>query len=95
MHRNANRRGASDRVNNVDFVTYQQVSRSPEGLEVIKASESPTGRVILGVSAEFDSNSVEYLDFGAILNNGNGANYLASDYAKTSMYATLPTATIW
>jgi len=82
-------------VNNVDFVTYQQVSRSPEGLEVIKASESPTGRVILGVSAEFDSNSVEYLDFGAILNNGNGANYLASDYAKTSMYATLPTATIW
>jgi hypothetical protein len=76
-------------VNNVDFVTYQQVSRSPEGLEVIKASQSPTGRVILGVSAEFDSNSVEYLDFGAILNNGNGARYLTSDLANPALYGTL------
>lgn len=77
-------------VNDVDFVTYQQVSRSPEGLEVIKASQSPTGRVLLGVSAEFDSNSVEYLDFGAILNNGNGAAYLNSSFADPTMYATLP-----
>ncbi len=76
-------------VNNVDFVTYQQVSRSPEGLEVIGASQSPTGRVLLGVSAEFDSNSVEYLDFGAVLNNGNGAGYLASSYADPTRYATL------
>ena len=77
-------------VNDVDFVTYQQVSRSPEGLEVIKASQSPTGRVLLGVSAEFDSNSVEYLDFGAILNNGNGAAYLNSSFADPTIYATLP-----
>ena len=76
-------------VNNVDFITYQQVSRSPEGLEVISAPESPTGRVLLGVSAEFDSNSVEYLDFGAILNNGNGAAYLDSSYADPAIYATL------
>ncbi len=87
-------------VNDVDFVTYQQVSRSPEGLEVIKASQSPTGRVLLGVSAEFDSNSVEFLDFGAILNNGNGASYLASynnpntslAYANPTYFATLPLA---
>ena len=77
-------------VNDVDFVTYQQVSRSPEGLEVINANQSPTGRVLLGVSAEFDSNSVEYLDFGAVLNNGNGTAYLASDLANPEMYATLP-----
>jgi YVTN family beta-propeller protein len=77
-------------VNDVDFVTYQQVSRSPEGLEVIKASQSPTGRVLLGVSAEFDSNSVEYLDFGAIVNNGNGAAYLNSSFADPTIYATLP-----
>ena len=76
-------------VNDVDFVTYQQVSRSPEGLEVISAPESPTGRVLLGVSAEFDSNSVEYLDFGAVLNNGNGAAYLASDLANPALFATL------
>lgn len=76
-------------VNDVDFVTYQQVSRSPEGLEVISAPESPTGRVLLGVSAEFDSNSVEYLDFGAVLNNGNRAAYLASDLANPAVYATL------
>lgn len=76
-------------VNNVDFVTYQKVSRSPEGLEVINARQSPTGRVLLGVSAEFDSNSVEFLDFGALLNNGNGAAYLASDLAKPEIYATL------
>jgi hypothetical protein len=76
-------------VNNVDFVTYQQVSRSPEGLEVIGASLSPTGRVLLGVSAEFDSNSVEYLDFGTVLNNGNGAAYLASNLANPASYATL------
>jgi hypothetical protein len=76
-------------VNNVDFVTYQKVSRSPEGLEVIKASQSPTGRVLLGVSAEFDSNSLEYLDFGAVLNNGNGAAYLQSDLANPALYATL------
>ena len=77
-------------VNNVDFITYQQVSRSPEGLEVINANQSPTGRVLLGVSAEFDSNSVEYLDFGAVLNNGNGEEYLASSYADPTIYATLP-----
>lgn len=77
-------------VNNVDFITYQQVSRSPEGLEVINANQSPTGRVLLGVSAEFDSNSVEYLDFGAVLNNGNGEDYLASSYADPTIYATLP-----
>ncbi|MCT0216270.1 hypothetical protein KQ298_08030 [Synechococcus sp. CS-1330] len=76
-------------VNDVDFVTYQQVSRSPEGLEVIGASQSPTGRVLLGVSAEDDSNSVEYLDFGALLNNGNGAAYLASSLANPAQYATL------
>ena len=76
-------------VNNVDFVTYQQVSRSPEGLEVISAGQSPTGRVLLGVSAEFDSNSVEFLDFGAVLNNGNAAAYLASNLANPALYATL------
>ncbi|EAQ75607.1 MULTISPECIES: hypothetical protein [unclassified Synechococcus] len=76
-------------VNDVDFVTYQQVSRSPEGLEVIRAAQSPTGRLLLGVSAEFDSNSVEFLDFGAVLNNGNGAAYLASTYADPMEYATL------
>jgi YVTN family beta-propeller protein len=80
-------------VNNVDFITYQQVSRNPEGLEVIGATQSPTGQVLLGVSAEFDSNSVEYLDFGAVLNNGNGAGYLASSYSDPTMYATLPAAT--
>ncbi len=79
-------------VNNVDFVTYQQVSRSPEGLEVISASQSPTGRLLLGVSAEFDSNSVEFLDFGALLDNGKGAAYLASSYSNPSLYATLPVA---
>lgn len=77
-------------VNDVDFVTYQQVSRSTEGLEVIGASQSPTGRVLLGVSAEYDSNSVEFLDFGALLTNGNGGRYLASDYANPSLYAPLP-----
>jgi hypothetical protein len=77
-------------VNNVDFVTYQQVSRSPEGLEVIGSTQSPTGRMLLGVSAEFDSNSVEYLDFGAMLNNGNRAAYLASSYADPIAYTTLP-----
>lgn len=76
-------------VNNVDFVTYQQVSRSPEGLEVIGASQSPTGRLLLGVSSEFDSNSVELLDFGALLGNGNGAHYLASNFASIATYSTL------
>ena len=77
-------------TNNVDFVTYQQVSRSPEGLEIVQANQNPTGRMLLGVSSEFDSNSVEYLDFGALLNNGNGARYLESDYADSTIYATLP-----
>jgi hypothetical protein len=85
-------------VNDVDFVTYQQVSRSPEGLEVIYSDKSPTSRVLLGVSAEFDSNSVEFLDFGALLNNGNGEAYLdsydATDtslaYANPTYFATLP-----
>ena len=76
-------------VNNVDFITYQQVSRSPEGLEVISASQSPTGRLLLGVSSEFDSNAVELFDFGALLNNGKGAAYLASDLANPALYATL------
>ncbi|MCP9820593.1 hypothetical protein KBZ18_13980 [Synechococcus sp. Cruz-9H2] len=76
-------------VNNVDFVTYQQVSRSPEGLEVIGASQSPTGRLLLGVSSEFDSNSVELLDFGALLGNGNGAAYLSSNFASSDTYSTL------
>lgn len=76
-------------VNDVDFVTYQQVSRSPEGLDVIGASESPTGRVLLGVSSEFNSNSVDLLDFGALLNNGKGAAYLASDLADPAIYAAL------
>lgn len=76
-------------VKNVNFVTYQQVSRSPEGLEVIKKSQSPTGRILLGVSAEFDSNSVELLDFGSVLKNGNGAAYLASDLANPALYVTL------
>ena len=76
-------------VNNVDFVTYQKVSRSPEGLEVINSNQSPTGRVLLGVSAEFDSNSVEYLDFGAILKNGKGSAYLASELANPALYATI------
>ncbi len=76
-------------VDNVDFVTYQQVSRSPEGLEVIGASQSPTGRLLLGVSSEFDSNSVELLDFGALLGNGNGAHYLASNFASIATYSTL------
>jgi hypothetical protein len=73
----------------VDFVTYQQVSRSPEGLEVIGASQSPTGRLLLGVSSEFDSNSVELLDFGALLDNGTGAAYLASGFANPITYQTL------
>ncbi len=77
-------------VNNVDFVTFQQVSRSPEGLEIVKANQNPTGRLLLGVSSEFDSNSVEYLDFGAVLNNGNGAAYLKSSFADAGTYATLP-----
>lgn len=76
-------------VNNVDFVTYQTVSRSPEGLEVIQANQSPTGRTLLGVSSEFNSNSVEFLDFGALLRNGNGAAYLASDFADPTQYTTL------
>jgi hypothetical protein len=75
--------------NDVDFVTYQQVSRSPEGLEIIRANQNPTGRLLLGVSSEFDSNSVELFDFGALLNNGNGAAYLASDLANPALYATL------
>lgn len=74
----------------VDFVTYQQVSRSPEGLEVIPAKQSPTGRLLLGVSSEYDSNSVELLDFGAVVKNGNGAAYLASDLARPALYSTLP-----
>jgi hypothetical protein len=77
-------------VSNVDFVTYQEVSRSPEGLEVIYTDQSPTSRVLLGVSAEFDSNSVEFLDFGALLNNGKGANYLDSELATDlDTYVTL------
>ena len=75
--------------NDVDFVTYQQVSRSPEGLEIIRANQNPTGRLLLGVSSEFDSNAVELFDFGALLNNGNGAAYLASDLANPALYATL------
>ena len=73
----------------VDFITYQQVSRAPEGLEVIEAPQSPTGRLLLGVSSEFDSNSVEFLDFAAILENGNGADYLASALANPEDYLTL------
>ena len=76
-------------VNNVDFVTFQQVSRSPEGLEIVQAKQNPTGRLLLGVNSEFDSNSVEYLDFGAVLNNGNGAAYLESNYADPIAYNTL------
>lgn len=76
-------------VRNVDFVTYQQVSRSPEGVEVIQPLQSPTRRTLLGVSSEFNSNSVEYLDFGALLHNGNGEAYLASDLARPDLYATL------
>jgi hypothetical protein len=76
-------------VNNVDFVTYQQVSRSPEGLAVIGASQSPTGRLLLGVSSEFDSNSVELFDFGSLLGNDNGAAYLASSFANPLIYKTL------
>jgi hypothetical protein len=45
--------------------------------------------VLLGVSAEFDSNSVETLDFGAMLNNGNGTAYLASALADPTLYPTL------
>lgn len=75
--------------NNVDFVTYQQVSRSPEGLEFIQGNQNPTGRLLLGVSSEFDSNSVELFDFGALLKNGNGAAYLVSDLANPALYATL------
>ena len=75
--------------NDVDFVTYQQVSRSPEGLEIIPANQNPTGRMLLGVSSEFDSNAVELFDFGALLNNGKGAAYLASDLANPALYATL------
>lgn len=76
-------------VTNVDFVTYQQVSRSPEGLEVIKPQQSPTGRTLLGISSEFNSNAVELLDFAALLDNGKGTAYLASSYADPSLYATL------
>lgn len=75
--------------NNVDFVTYQQVSRSPEGLEFIQGNQNPTGRLLLGVTAEFDSNSVELFDFGALLKNGNGARYLDSSFADPTIYATL------
>lgn len=75
--------------NNVDFVTYQQVSRSPEGLEFIRGNQNPTGRLLLGVTAEFDSNSVELFDFGALLKNGNGARYLDSSFADPTIYATL------
>jgi len=73
----------------VDFITYQQVSRAPEGLNVVEASQSPTGRLLLGVSSEYDSNSVEFLDFAAMLNNGNGASYLESNYADPEVYMTL------
>jgi hypothetical protein len=73
----------------VDFITYQQVSRAPEGLEVIEPSQSPTGRLLLGVSSEFDSNAVEFLDFAAMLDNGNGADYLKSDFANPEEYLTL------
>lgn len=76
-------------LNDVDFITYQQVSRAPEGLEVIQASQSPTGRLLLGVSSEYDSNSVELLDFAAMLSNGNGEDYLDSELANPSMYPTL------
>ncbi len=77
-------------LNDVDFITYQQVSRAPEGLEVIEASQSPTGRLLLGVSSEYDSSSVELFDFAAMLDNGNGDEYLKSDLAADlSIYATL------
>ena len=76
-------------LTDVDFITYQQVSRAPEGLEVIEASQSPTGRLLLGVSSEYDSNSVELLDFAAMLDNGNGEKYLGSELANPGMYATL------
>lgn len=76
-------------LTDVDFITYQQVSRAPEGLEVIEASQSPTGRLLLGVSSEYDSNSVELLDFAAMLDNGNGDEYLQSELANPDMYATL------
>lgn len=76
-------------VGDVDFVTYQQVSRRPEGVEVINPLQSPTRRTLLGVSSEFNSNSVEYLDFGALLHNGKGAEYLMSSYADPTVYATL------
>lgn len=76
-------------VHDVDFVTFQQVSRSPEGIEVVRPLQSPTRRTLLGVSSEFNSNSVEYLDFGALLDNGNGEAYLNSSFADPSLYATL------
>lgn len=76
-------------TDDVDFITYQQVSRAPEGLEVIEAPQSPTGRLLLGVSSEYDSNSVELFDFAAMLDNGNGDEYLESDFANPDMYATL------
>ena len=69
-------------------------------MEIVQAKQNPTGRLLLGVNSEFDSNSVEYLDFGAVLNNGNGASYLASynnpntslAYANPTYFATLPLA---
>ena len=77
-------------TDDVDFITYQQVSRAPEGLEVIEAPQSPTGRLLLGVSSEYDSNSVELFDFAAMLDNGNGDEYLKSDLATDVItYATL------
>ncbi len=76
-------------INNVDFVTYQKVSRSPEGIEVVPANQSPSGRVLLGVSSEYNSNTVEFFDFPAILANGNGGAFLKSDFARVDLYPTL------
>jgi hypothetical protein len=66
------------------------MSRRPEGPEVIYADQCPTSRVLLGVSAVFDSHSLEFLDFGALLNNGNGEATVASDDVDPTLYATLP-----
>ncbi|MEB3321345.1 MAG: hypothetical protein VKI81_00810, partial [Synechococcaceae cyanobacterium] len=78
-------------LENVDFVTYQTVSRSPEGIEILPASESPTGQLLVGISSEFDSNSVELLDFGTLITNGQGTLYLSQDNPLNdpSLYATL------
>ena len=70
----------------------QQVSRNPDALEVISATQGPTGRVLLGVIAEFDSNLVASLDFGAMLNNDRGEDYLASSSADPTIDVTLPAA---